>query len=86
MPRTSKTVATDLGPRLEAAARAVADAESKLRNERELRRRLVNQAVDEGMSYRQIGKALGGGTGLVSKIVSTAGPEDEDERAEAQAW
>lgn len=69
-------VVSDLTPRLEAAARAVADAESSLRNERELRRRLVNEAVDEGMSQRAIARALGGGTGLVSKILATPEPDE----------
>lgn len=70
------TVVPDLSPRLAAAARAVADAESKLAHERELRRRLVNDAVDEGMSQRAIARALGGGTGLVSKILATPEPEE----------
>lgn len=71
-------VVPDLTPRLEASARAVADAESKLRHERELRRRLVNDAVDEGMSQRAIARALGGGTGLVSKILATPEPDEEE--------
>lgn len=76
MPDTLQPV-RDLTPRLEAAARAVRDAESSLRNERELRRRLVVQAADEGMPHRAIARALGGGTGLVSKILATPEPEEE---------
>jgi hypothetical protein len=68
---------TELGPRLEAAARAVADAESKLAAERELRRRLVVQAADEGVPMREIARRLGGGTGLVSKILAKPDPDDE---------
>lgn len=70
-------VHTDLTPRLQAAAAAVRDAESKLAQERELRRRLVVQAVDEGMPQRQVARALGGGTGLVSKILATPEPEED---------
>jgi hypothetical protein len=71
-------VHTDLGPRLEAAGKAVRDAESKLAQERELRRLLVVQAVEEGMAQRQVARHLGGGTGLVHKILAKPDPEDED--------
>jgi hypothetical protein len=70
------TVANDLLPRIEKAAAAVRDAESALRNERELRRRLVHEAADAGVAMRAIAAALGGGTGLVSKILATPDPED----------
>lgn len=74
-----KTVAHDMTPRLKAVAQAIRDDESLLRDDRELRRRLVLQALDEGMSYRAIADALGGGTGLVSKIVAKPEPEEESQ-------
>jgi hypothetical protein len=78
MPKTLQPV-QDLTPRLAAVQRAVEDDESSLRDNRELRRRLVVQAADEGMPHRAIGRALGGkGTGLVSKILAKPDP-DEDE-------
>lgn len=77
MPTKPKPVVPDLTPRLEAAAAAVRDSEGKLRHERELRRRLVWQAWQEGMSARAIARTLGGGTGLVSKILATPAPEEE---------
>lgn len=76
MPPDTLQPVRDLTPRLEASARALRDAESAVRNERELRRRLVVQAADEGMPHRAIARALGGGTGLVSKILATPEPEE----------
>lgn len=63
-------------PRLEAAAQGCRDAEKNLRDERELRRRIVNEAWDAGMSARAIARALGGGTGLVSKILAQPEPDE----------
>jgi hypothetical protein len=80
MPRAATTVApveSDLTPRLEAANRACKSAETALRNERELRRRLVNEAIDAGMSYGAVAKALGGTRGLVSKILAKPEPVEE---------
>jgi hypothetical protein len=37
----------------------------------------VNAAVDEGISQRKIAAALGGGTGLVSKILSKTYRKDD---------
>lgn len=74
----STTVATELPARLSAAARGVADARSSLANQKELLRQVVVQALDEGMTYRAVGKAIGGSTGLVSKIVATPEPTEED--------
>lgn len=76
MPPDTLQPVRDLTPRLERAAAAVRDAENSLRNEREIRRRLVVQAADEGMPHRAIARALGGGTGLVSKILATPEPEE----------
>jgi hypothetical protein len=76
MTRT-KTPRTDLTPRLQKAQAAVSDAEKIVAAERELRRQLVWEAESEGMSQRAIARALGGGTGLVSKILSNPGPEEE---------
>jgi DNA-binding NarL/FixJ family response regulator len=70
---------TDLGPRLESAQAAVKSAEVLLANERELRRRLVLQAVDEGMSQREVARKLKIGTGGLSKILATPDPEDDDQ-------
>ena len=66
----------NFAPRLESAAQACRAAEAALRDERELRRRIVNEAFDAGMSARAIARALGGGTGLVSKILAQPGPEE----------
>jgi AcrR family transcriptional regulator len=71
------TVVHDLLPRIEAAAKAVRDSENLIRAERETRRRLVHAAADAGVSMRAIARALGGGTGLVSKILSTPDPDEE---------
>jgi uncharacterized protein (UPF0261 family) len=71
----------DYAPRITAAAKAVADAEHALAAERELRRRVVVDAVEDGMSQRGVAAALkaggAGGTGLVHKILATAPPEDD---------
>lgn len=77
-PKTAARPVTDLTKRLEAAQRAVVAHEKALSNERELRRRLVVQAIDEGMPYRAVAAALGVGTGAVSKIVSKPDPDDEE--------
>jgi hypothetical protein len=69
-------VANDLLPRIEAAAKAVRDSERLLRDDREARRRLVVEAADSGVAHRAIARALGSGTGLVSKILATPDPED----------
>ncbi len=70
-------VAHDLLPRIEAAAKAVRDSEKLLQADREVRRRLVHEAADAGVAHRAIARALGGGTGLVSKILATPDPEDD---------
>jgi hypothetical protein len=70
-------IAHDLLPRIEAAAKAVRDTEKLIAGDRETRRRLVHQAADAGVSMRAIARALGGGTGLVSKILSNPGPVEE---------
>ena len=77
-PKTAPKPVADLTERLAAASRAVKAQEKALSDERELRRRLVVQAADEGMPMRAIAKALGGGTGLVSKILSKPDPDDEE--------
>jgi hypothetical protein len=76
MPAAVAPVVNDLLPRIEAAAKEVRDSEKLLRADRETRRRLVVEAADAGVSMRAIAKALGGGTGLVSKILATPDPED----------
>lgn len=67
----------NFGPRLEAAAAAVRAAETHLADERELRRRIVNEATDAGLPARTIARHLSGGTGLVSKILAKREPDDE---------
>jgi hypothetical protein len=67
----------DLTPRLEKAGRSVREAELHLAAERELRRQLVVRAADQGMPQRQIAAAIGGGTGLVSKILATPAPDED---------
>jgi len=52
-------VRTDLGPRLIAAAAALRDANGSRKAAVELRDQLVEQAVDEGMSYGAIAKLVG---------------------------
>jgi hypothetical protein len=67
----------DFVPRLQRAAEACRDAERQLLDERELRRRIVNEAWDAGMSARDISRALGAkSTGLVSKILATPEPDE----------
>jgi hypothetical protein len=74
--RMAATVANDLLPRIEKAAKEVRDSEKLLRADRETRRRLVVEAADSGIAHRAIARALGGGTGLVSKILGTPEPEE----------
>lgn len=77
MPRTAPKPVTDLQELVAKAQRAVKAGEKALASERELRRRRVVEAVDAGYPYREIARWLGGGTGMVSKIVSTPEPEEE---------
>ncbi len=76
--RTVEQEGQSLAERLEAAGRAVRSAQGQLANELELRRRVVHEAADQGMPMREIGRRIGGGTGMVSKILSNAGREDEE--------
>lgn len=78
MPATAAPVAHDLLPRIEKAAAAVRDSEKLLAADRTVRRRLVHEAADAGVAHRAIARALGGGTGLVSKLLSQD-PNEEDE-------
>ncbi|MBN9373907.1 MAG: hypothetical protein J0I40_00650 [Cellulomonas sp.] len=71
-------VLTDMKPRLEAAARAVHDAEDNLKDARTLRNELIVAAVDHGMSQRAVAKI----TGLTISRVNAVwgfGPEQSDE-------
>lgn len=65
--------------RLLAVQQDVEDAEAALAQRREQRRALVHQVVDEGvMGPRAVARALGDKSpGLVTKILATAGPDDE---------
>lgn len=67
-----------LPERLRQSQLDVDDAEKALTNRREQRRQLVTRAIDEGtMSQRQVARALGRGTGLVSKILATPEPQED---------
>lgn len=59
MPNGPQEVLGDLTPRLEAAARAVADAQDHLRKEQARRNALIVQAVDEGMNHGAVARASG---------------------------
>jgi predicted XRE-type DNA-binding protein len=66
-----------LPARLRRVQTDVDDAEAALALRRELRRQLVHETLDAGaMSQRQVARALGRGTGLVSKILGDPGPEE----------
>lgn len=77
-PKTAPKPVTELSERIKAAQRAVKSQETALFNDRELRRRLVVQAIDEGYPYREIARWLGTGTGAVSKIAAKPDPDDEE--------
>lgn len=77
-PRTAAPEVADLLTRISSAADDVRDAVRALNSRREQRRQLVVQAADEGISQRQIAAALGGGTGLVTKILAKPDPEVEE--------
>lgn len=76
MPRLAPAPVTNLEPRARAAQKAVNDARAHLEQELELRRRIVVEAVDQGVPYRTVGAWLGLGTGAVSKIVATPEPPE----------
>ena len=52
-------VRTDLGPRLVEAAARTRDANAAARASQELRDQLVEQAIDEGMSYGAVARLTG---------------------------
>lgn len=69
----------DLPTRLRQSQLDVDDAEEATRLRREQRRKLVHETVDQGlMSAREVARSLGKGTGLVSKILATPAPEEEE--------
>jgi hypothetical protein len=49
-------VLTDLGPRLEAAARACDDRSTALAAEHEIRNRLIVEAIDQGMTQTSVAR------------------------------
>ena len=63
-------VLTDMNPRLEAAAAAVASAKAALAAQLELRDAIVVAAVDHGMSQRQVAKGAGVSVTMVCKILA----------------
>lgn len=66
---------TDMKPRLEAAAVAVASARDKHLAELEVRNQLVVAAVDQGMSQRQVARAAGVSIARVSAILLGSDPD-----------
>lgn len=76
--RSVDPMVSDLLARITTAADDVRDAAAALEGRREARRRLVHEAVEEGVSQRTIARALGGGTGLVTKILANPGPEEAE--------
>lgn len=65
-------VLTDMNPRLEAAAAAVADAREVLAAEMERRDHLVVAAIDHGMSQRHAARAAGVSVARVVAILSAS--------------
>lgn len=70
-------VLTDMNPRLEAAAAAVASARAALRAQLELRDQIVVAAVDHGMSLRQVAKGAAVSVPMVCKILAGSQADDE---------
>jgi hypothetical protein len=64
------TVLTDMNPRLEAAAVAVASARESLTAALELRDQLVVAAIDHGMSQRQVAKGAGVAVARICAILA----------------
>lgn len=69
-------VLTDMNPRLEASAAAVADAREALGVELERRDALVVAAIDHGMSTRATAKAAGVSVARVLAILANSQPDD----------
>lgn len=74
MSHAGRAVATDLGPRLRAAAAAVDDARQALLLELQLRDELIVRAVDEGMHVTAAGNLAGVTRGRAIAIVAASQP------------
>lgn len=70
-----KTVVPDLTPRLHSTGQALRAAVQHVEAERELLRRAIVDALEEGMSWRAIAAAAGYSVAYVGKLAGTAGPE-----------
>lgn len=68
-------VLTDMNPRLQAAAVAVADTRDAHKAALELRDELVEAAVDHGMSQRAVARAARISVSLVSRILLHRGDD-----------
>lgn len=71
-------VLTDMNPRLEAAAAAVASARTALASQVELRNVLVVTAIDNGMSMRAVAAAAGVSVPRVCAILAGSQSDLED--------
>lgn len=79
---STREVGSDLLPRLEAAARSVADCDSAASDARALRDDLVVRAVDEGFRQRDVARAARVSHARVIAILSNSQPAP-DPRPEA---
>lgn len=70
-----RAVLSDLTPRLEAAARAVKDAEVEYKLSLEQRDTLVVQAIDEGMTGRRVAQAAGVSQPHIIRILARSEPD-----------
>lgn len=68
-------VLADLPARLKAAAADVADAKGAWEHALKLRDELVVQAVDEGMTQRQVAKLIGVHFGRITPILAGSQPD-----------
>lgn len=72
------TVLTDMKPRLQAAAIAVADAHKAYKLALEVRDELVETAINEGMSQRQVAAAAGFAPSRIQGIFLRRGRDDDE--------
>lgn len=71
------TVLEDLAPRLKKAREAADDARDAYRLRMATLKRLVVQAVEEGMSQREVAKAAGyASAGRITAILADSGDDD----------
>lgn len=70
-----QSVLADLTPRLEAAARAVKDAQVELALALEARNELIVQAVDEGMAQTKVAAAAQVSQPQVVRVLAASEPD-----------